>query len=337
MSDHRRERVPGGGPVVGIVVIGRNEGDRLRACLASAKREGCRIVYVDSGSRDDSVACARRLDVAVVELDGRQPFTAARARNAGFALLCDLVPGLAYVQFVDGDCTLVPDWMEAAATFLEGRPDVAAVCGRRRERYPERSPFNLLCDMEWDTPIGETRECGGDVLVRTRVFRDAGGYRATLIAGEEPELCLRLRQGGWVIWRLCKEMTVHDAAMTRFSQWWRRAARAGYAFAEVSRLHRGRPVAIWQNAVPRAVFWGGLMPLFLVVGTAIQPVWLGLGLLYPLQICRVARNRGFRTPGAWTYGCFVLLGKLPELQGVLSFHVNRWRGRIGGLIEYKQA
>jgi hypothetical protein len=46
--------------------------------------------------------------------------------------------------------------------------------GRRRERFPEASVYNRLCDLEWDTSIGEARSCGGDFLARAGAFRDAG-------------------------------------------------------------------------------------------------------------------------------------------------------------------
>ena len=37
--------------------------------------------------------------------------------------------------------------------------------------------------------------------MRVEAFEAVGGYRAQLIAGEEPELCVRLREIGWKIWR----------------------------------------------------------------------------------------------------------------------------------------
>ena len=118
-------------PVIDAVVIGRNEGNNLLDCLASLQNQVRQLVYVDSGSNDGSVIAARNMGAKVVELDMTLPFTAARARNAGVAELqddCELV------QFVDGDCTLDPDWMTAATTFLIDHPDAAVVCGRRRER-----------------------------------------------------------------------------------------------------------------------------------------------------------------------------------------------------------
>ena len=123
-------------------------------------------VYVDSGSSDGSVQRARDLGADVIELDMRVPFTAARARNAGFRRLREISPDLEYVQFVDGDCELIDGWLEDAISFLNAHADVGAVCGRRRERYPERSIYNWLCDREWDGPVGDVRYCGGDVMMR---------------------------------------------------------------------------------------------------------------------------------------------------------------------------
>ena len=64
---------------IGVVAIGRNEGMRLRRCLESVVRRAAVVVYVDSGSQDDSVAFAKSLGVATVVLDLAIPFTAARA------------------------------------------------------------------------------------------------------------------------------------------------------------------------------------------------------------------------------------------------------------------
>src|SRR3954471_4582955 len=139
---------------VGVVVIGRNEGERLKRCLRSLLDQGAGpIVYVDSGSIDDSVAFARSLGVVVVNLDTSIPFTMARGRNAGFDELQRRFPALRWVQFVDGDCEVRPDWIARARAAFVGRPELAAVCGRRRERHPEASLYNRLADMEWNAPL----------------------------------------------------------------------------------------------------------------------------------------------------------------------------------------
>jgi len=313
-------------PAIGAVVIGRNEGERLIRCLRSLQGQVQQLVYVDSGSTDGSAEAARTLGARVVELDLSQPFTAARARNAGLAALGD---GFEYVQFVDGDCEADPGWIAAAAAFLQSRPEVAVACGRRRERFPEASVYNRLCDAEWNTPIGEAKACGGDALMRVEMVRAAGGYRDSLIAGEEPELCLRLRRAGWQVWRLEAEMTLHDAQMQHFGQWWQRSRRAGHAFAEGAALHGKGPERHWAAETRRALIWGAALPAAIVVAGMIHPYLLLAALIYPAQVLRLSRRMGYEQ------ALFTVLGKFAEAAGALEFFWNRWRGKARGILEYK--
>ncbi len=321
---------------VGVVVIGRNEGERLRRCLMSVVVPSTAVVYVDSGSTDDSVATASRLGATTVLLDVDRPFTAARARNAGAARLQRGAADVDFIQFVDGDCEVVADWVHTAVKFLDQHADVAAVCGRRREREPHRSVYNLLCDLEWNTPIGEAKACGGDVLMRASAFRQVGGFRDDLVAGEEPELCVRLRAAGWRIWRLDAEMTLHDAAMTRIGQWWLRSVRAGFAFAEGARLHGAPPERHWVRESRSAVVWGAAIPLAIVVAAAaVGPAALLAVAVYPLQVLRLA----LRAPGhgatRWWRALFLVAGKFPEAQGQVKSWLRHVRDRRAVLIEYK--
>ena len=314
---------------VDAVVIGRNEGERLKKCLTSLQNHVRRLVYVDSGSTDGSVAAARALGAEVVELDLTRPFTAARARNAGLAAL-GTVDDETLVQFVVGDCEVDADWLPQACAFLAAHEDVAVVCGRRREQHPEASVFNRLCDMEWDTPVGEALACGGDALMRLGAVRALGGYREGLIAGEEPELCLRLRQKGWRIWRLEAEMTRHDAQIMHLGQWWKRTRRAGHAFAEGAAIHGAGPERHWVRETRRAVMWSALLPLTLIASILVSP-WAAAALAaYPLQCLRLARPMGIE----WAF--FTVLGKFPESIGVMEYHWNRFRGRSRSILEYKK-
>jgi GT2 family glycosyltransferase len=319
-----------------VIAIGRNEGERLRKCLESAVARAARVIYVDSGSTDDSAEMARRLGVAVVSLDMRVPFTAARARNEGFQRLCELAPDLNYVQFVDGDCEIVAGWLEKSVAFLDAHRDVAVVCGRRRERQPEQSIYNMLCDIEWDSPIGEARACGGDALMRIDAFKAMNGYRAGLIAGEEPELCVRLRAAGWRIWRLDAEMTLHDAAITRFEQWWKRMMRSGHAFAEGRYLHGAPPERHWVRESRSAWIWGLAIPLGVLGAVLCWGAWaFALLLIFPLQIVRLA-VRGTRSVREnWWYAGSLVLGKFPEMLGQAKFLYHRFVGGQSRLIEYK--
>lgn len=313
------------GLVVDAVVIGRNEGARLEACLRSLQGQVRRVVYVDSGSVDGSVAAARALGAEVVALDLAQPFTAARARNAGLAVL----RAPEFVQFVDGDCVVDPGWIAAALAGFAAHPAAVVICGRRRERFPAASVYNRLADREWDTPVGLAAACGGDALMRFAAVQAVGGYRGELIAGEEPELCLRLRRAGGEVWRIAAEMTLHDAALLRFGQWWRRMRRAGHAFAEGAALHGAGPDRHWLAETRRAVFWGVVLPVGCVVLTAVTPFGLLLVTAYPLQVLRLARR------GGWEWALFTVIGKFAEAQGVLGYWFDRLRGKRRGLIEYK--
>ncbi|WP_054913123.1 glycosyltransferase family 2 protein [Pseudomonas sp. NBRC 111127] len=320
----------------GVVVIGRNEGQRLQRCLRSLADGADKVVYVDSGSSDGSQQLAAALGVEVLALDMGTPFTAARARNEGFAVLQRLLPAMHWVQFVDGDCEVDARWLATAQAFLAAHPAVAVVCGRRRERFAQRSVYNLLCDLEWDTPIGEAKACGGDALMRVDAFTAVSGFRPDLIAGEEPELCVRLRAKGWKIWRLDAEMTLHDADMTRFSQWWRRSLRAGHAYAEGAYLHGQPPERHWLRESRRAWVWGLGIPVSIVLACLLVGGWgLGLLLIYPLQAMRLAQ-RGNRSPREnWLQAVFLVLGKFPEMLGQLKFLRHRLTAGKAALIEYK--
>lgn len=313
--------------IIAAVVIGRNEGARLITCLASLKGKVAQIIYVDSGSTDGSVAAAERAGAQVIALDMTQHFTAARARNAGLAALHT---DTEFVQLMDGDCELRDGWLEAAAAFLRDTPKAAVACGRRRERDPGGSVYNALIDDEWDTPVGQAKACGGDALMRVRALREVGFYRPTLIAGEEPELCVRLRKAGWQVWRLDAEMTWHDAAITEFGQWWRRCTRAGHAFAEGAALHGSPPERHWVAETRRALMWGAALPLAILLLAPLTTPWaLLLLLIYPAQVWRLSRTHAPR----WAF--FTTLSKLPEAIGALQFHLTRLRGKDAEIIEYK--
>jgi GT2 family glycosyltransferase len=330
MSGERRN-----GTQFAAVAIGRNEGERLKRCLGTLS-EAAITVYVDSGSTDGSVDWARSNGIEVLKLDKTLPFTAARARNAGFKRLQQLAPGVAYVQFIDGDCELVQPWSDYAVSTLDSRPDVGAVSGTRHERYPERSVYNWLCDREWNGPPGETLYCGGDVMMRVTAFEMVGGYREDLIAGEDPEICVRLRQAGWRIMRLDSPMTLHDAAMTRFAQWWRRAIRSGYVFAQGAHLHGRPPERHWVWESRRAWIWGFWLPLACSLAGVLFPPWgWASWIIYPAQMLR----QTWRNPGALRdrvrLAFFQVLARFPEAWGQIKFMRNHVLGYTPNLIEYK--
>ena len=321
-------------PVIAAIAIGRNEGQRLVDCLESLKAQGIqRIIYVDSGSTDGSTERAVERDVEVHPLDMSRPFTAARARNAGLEALAGSPPD--FVQLIDGDSQLLPGWIDKATRHMETGAKLAIVCGHCRERHPDASMYNRLCDREWRGPTGPVEACGGNSFARYDALAAVGGFDPSLIAGEEPDLCLRLRRAGWQIERLDAEMVLHDAAITRFSQFWRRARRAGHAFAEGHWRHRHGPEGHYRRETRRALLWGAALPLLILLALPVHPgIATILLAAYPAQMLRLARREGFSRP-AREAALLLTLAKFAEAQGAIGYHLARLRNRRTGLIEYK--
>jgi glycosyltransferase involved in cell wall biosynthesis len=324
---------------VGIVIIGRNEGERLIRCINSANRETHAVVYVDSGSTDNSIEQAAQLGALTVILDLTIPFTAARARNAGFERLITHFPTLDYVQFIDGDCELIENWIQQGLAFLNLHPIHAIVCGRRKERFPNASIYNMLCDIEWNTPIGEATACGGDALIRINALKQVNGYRDDLIAGEEPEMCFRLRARGWKIFRLDAEMTWHDAAMTKYKQWWQRSKRAGYAYAEGSSLHGNSEEKYWLKETRSILFWGCFLPTtLLILSFTFNSAFLFGGLIYIIQVIKIAHLHPVDPNSrkiSLLYSFYIVLGKFPQFVGLFRYAYLKFLSRPSKLIEYK--
>ncbi|MDJ0556394.1 MAG: glycosyltransferase family A protein [Microcoleaceae cyanobacterium MO_207.B10] len=326
---------------IGVVAIGRNEGDRLKRCLHSIIQQTDWIIYVDSGSTDDSPQLARSLGIETVELDFSVPFTAARARNAGFEKLLEIYPDIEFVQFIDGDCELAESWLSQAIEAFQPQPQLGVICGRRREQFPHASIYNLLCELEWDIPSGEVKSSMGDALMRVTAFAEVNGYNPSLIAGEDPELGIRLRQQGWKILRLSADMTYHDAQITRFSQWWKRSVRGGYAYAEGASMYGNTPEKHWVKESRRVWLWGLCLPLLFLVGIGCIGRWSFLLLIgYIIQLAKIFR---FYQSYSWNlrdnllYSGFCVLAKFPELLGQIKFHRNRLLKQQSVLIEYKNS
>ncbi len=362
-------------PWLSVVVIGRNEGPRLKRCLDSvlAMRVGANaedrehssatanaivspkgtaaedydaaglddpfveLIYVDSGSTDGSVSVATDRGWKVVALEVGRP-TAARGRNAGWRAAHGET-----VLFLDGDTVLHPSFViEAMPAFKQA--GTAVVWGHRRELFPKHSVYNRVMDLDWISAAGYTAFCGGDALFQRRALEAVGGFDETLIAGEEPELCRRLLAAGYRILHVDRAMTGHDLAIVRFSQYWRRATRAGHAYAEVAERFRGTESPFWSEEadgnrrralVLVVLVLGGLLLSF-GMGD-ILPLLLVLAVLIALAV-RTAWRARWKGGGAVTlllYGAHSHFQQIPIYWGQLQFWRNQRAGRAAGLVEYK--
>ncbi|HLQ19381.1 MAG TPA: glycosyltransferase [Tabrizicola sp.] len=323
-------------PTLGAVAIGRNEGERLKNCLRSLVPHCDRVVYVDSGSSDDSVAFARSLGVTVVELDRDRPFTAARARNAGFEALARTAMPPDLVQFVDGDCTLEAGWLQAGRAHLQSHEALGLVTGWRSEMFPDASVYNSLFQADWHRPAGRIRNCGGDMMVRTVAFQQIGGFNPKVIAAEDDDFCLRLGKAGWELERLPLQMTRHDAAMKDFSAWWRRSIRDGHGFAQVGDLHP----EYFRRERLRGWIYGLALPAIFWIGILVWP-WLALAvaLIYGVSFLRTLQGYAGRAPvkrRLLGQVALLTLSKIPNVIGMLTYYLHRRAGKDMHIIEYKQ-
>ncbi len=330
------------GPAPGVVVIGRNERPRLAAALAGIDATTARVVYVDSGSTDGSAELAESMAVSVLRLDPTTPFSAARARNEGFAWLAARNPGLALVQFLDGDCVLDADWLATARAAMAGHSQYGIVVGQLLERHPEQSIYNRLCALEWKGPAGELTqwgEIGGIMAVRPEVFTRLKGFNTAIIAGEDSEFGVRVGLAGFKIVRLAASMATHDANMQRFGQWWQRSVRAGHAIGQ--RYAANGHTAARDGAKERRSigFWGLALP-----GVGLLLAWptgslslAGLALAYGYLFSRIARYK-IKGGEGWTdsflYSFFAVAGKWANAWGFLKYQISRRRGHFS-IIEHK--
>jgi hypothetical protein len=325
-----------------VVVIGRNEGQRLRHCLASvnAMERGpwaLETIYVDSGSTDGSVALAQGLGAKTIALTPEHP-TAALGRNAGWRAAVGEI-----ILFLDGDTVLAPDFvLTSLPEFADTR--IACVWGHRREVHPERSLYNRVLDLDWIYAPGITPFCGGDALFRRDVLAQTGGFDETLIAGEEPELCRRIIAAGSRILHVDRPMTGHDLAMTQFSQYWRRCTRAGHAYAEIAQRFGDSAQPFWSEEVKRNRQRATLLCAIALVGVTVSlrtrsaiPLSLAVALFAALA-ARSAWKARWKSTSVGTlllYGVHSHFQQIPILVGQLRFRIQRRRGQRATLVEYK--
>jgi cellulose synthase/poly-beta-1,6-N-acetylglucosamine synthase-like glycosyltransferase len=325
-------------PGLSIVIIGRNEGERLERCILTAQAiEGwtpSEILYVDSGSTDGSLDLAARLGATVLPLSPGT-FTAARARNLGWRQATGEL-----ILFLDGDTILNADFPVAALAELQKSATNAAAWGHRREICPCLSIYVRVLDLDWVYAPGETQFFGGDVLVRRAALESVDGFDESLIAGEEPEMCRRMRNLGWRIQHIDQPMTLHDLAITRFPQYWRRSQRAGYAFAAVSARFHATPDPFWSEDARRnrlrGLFWLLTPVLALALSLVLATPWplaAWVLLLFAVAIRTALQNQWKGAP--WTtlllYGFHSHLQQIPIFFGQLQFSLNRNQA----LMEYK--
>jgi len=329
-------------PALSVVLIGRNEGERLERCLRSVWAMShpfgsFDIIYVDSCSSDGSGSRAAALGAKVIELNSGR-MCAARARNAGWQIAT-----APFILFLDGDTVLDPSFPAKALAEFEN-PEMMIVYGHRREINTEASIYNRIMDLDWIMPPGLKESCGGDAVFRRSALDGTGGFNPELIAGEEPELCRRIRAAGGLILRIDVPMTGHDLAILTWRQYWRRAVRTGYAFAEVSSLYKNTDYPLWlaesqRNILNGSWYCGGLVAA--LAATAIMHSWLYIAAffaIFAIRVLRTATKFRWKPSSPWNlvlFGVHSHIQQIPILLGQIKYRLHAKRNSCAELIEYK--
>ena len=136
-------------------------------------------------------------------------------------------------------------------------------------------------------------------------------------------------------------MTVHDMAMTRLAQWWRREVRGGHAYAEGAARHGRGPERHFLREARSVLFWGIGLPTAAAVlawptgGLSLLALPAGYAALYAKAARHYRRVRGWPADDARLFAASCVVGKFPKAIGLARY----WAGRIGRrpsrIIEYK--
>lgn len=315
---------------IGIVIVGRT-GSFVETALSAP--ESAPVVAVTIAG-DDAAIAAREAGIDYVELEA-DAVNGGRARNAGYRRLKKVAPHLKLVMFVEAGALIDPDWLSFAARFMARRPEVAALEGRTVDSTVRRTTFQRIAAVAEEE--GERQTTGRNALFRTDAFEAAGGFRGDIIADETADLCIRLRRRGAHVWSSAESMLLTESTPLNAVSWKKKAVADGFAYAAGAALHGGPPERYMTKEQGRAVVWGGLVPVAIVLTAIIAAIGAGLFsfganavaagvsvfavgvLLYLLKIAGSAIARGPVRPSSWVDAAAATFAHFYEFSGVVKY------------------
>lgn len=201
-------------PAISIIIVNFNGSRLLKDCFDSLRAQTYRdfeVIFVDNGSRDDSIAQARLLfpEVRIIELKENTGFTGGN--NAGF----EAARGK-YIVLINNDTECAPDFLKELAAAADAHPR-AGMFAPKILNYFERDTIDSVGGLVISRDgIGMGRGRGekdrgqydalGDVLMpsgcaalyRREMLQETGLFADDFFAYcEDSDLGLRCVWGGW--------------------------------------------------------------------------------------------------------------------------------------------
>jgi GT2 family glycosyltransferase len=194
---------------VTVVVLNWNGWKDTVACVSSLQSltaVDCRILVVDNGSTDGSMA---HFEAALPGIKVLQT-----GANLGFGGGCNvgirhaLTVGSAYVWLVNSDATVDPGALAAMVRVADQNPSIGAV-GSVLYEAGSVDQIQLFGGGRINLWLGRSNHCmsagpidfvsGASMLLRRAALEDVGMFdeASFFMYWEDSDLCLRLRKAGW--------------------------------------------------------------------------------------------------------------------------------------------
>jgi len=310
-------------PLISVVIIGLNISEKVVNCIKSVKESkypNLEIIYVDGGSSDGSVEKVKKLGYVKVIESNHENQTGGRQRNIGWrSSKSDLI------QFLDGDVLMDPNWINHAFKKINDR--FIAVCGYRKERYPNKNWYNLINDIDWEKNIGETHHFGAEVLIKKSVLDDVGGYDDELISGQNGDISFRIKEKGYHILRIDKIMSYHNIKKNNFRKYFWRNFRHGYGHIQVAIRHYKKNGRRLLNNYIKIVIKGILNPvlilLFIFFKNFYFLIFIFLINLNTMATFFLSKRKGFNNKQSLIYVAHQLFFIYPFTLGIFRFFIGK--------------
>lgn len=192
-------------PYVSIVIPMFNAERTIEQCLVSIKaldypQSKIQTIVVDNLSTDNSENIVKSFGVdCFLKTEGN----ISQVRNCGTKSALGVI-----FAFIDSDCLVCSDWLNAAILGLQNEKVGAVGSGYA---IPENGTWiEKAWLFEYCGPPFETRFVpGGNLVIKKEVFICVGGFNEKLTTGEDSEICNNIYNHGWSVLNRSDMVNVH--------------------------------------------------------------------------------------------------------------------------------